>query len=148
MIYGIIALCAGSYSNIPQDIELTSFYKNFISINRGLVLSLGLFFIVSGIFILLKRKWALSLIFSASVFRIFLLVISLVITLLMINSPSFSPEPDMKPGTSDWIVLYIMLAAVFVIEISVPIIFLFLSSLKRVKDFFDSPKNDASKGIG
>lgn len=116
-----------------------------MTVNRGLVLSLGIFFIISGISALLRRKWALTLIVSASCFRILLLFVSLGMTVTLLRSTSYIEKIETEAGTFGWTAIYLTLAGIFLLEVSIPVMFLVMASLKSVKKYFETPaKNKES----
>ncbi len=141
----MIALCAGSYSAVPEGAELNSLVEKFMSVNKGLVLSLGVFFIISGISVLLRKKWSLTLIASSSLFRIVLLFVSMGFTIFFLRDPSYIENLKTQSGDVEWVFVYLALAGIFVLEISIPAIFLLMTRLKTVKKFFSVSGTENTK---
>lgn len=104
-----------------------------------------MFFIISGISVLLRKKWALTLIASSSLFRIVLLVISMGITLLLLRDPSYLENLKTQNGAVEWVFVYLALAGIFVLEISIPVVFILMTRLKTVKKFFSESGAENTK---
>lgn len=140
MVYGILALCSGSSALIPENIEIPEFYSKIFNLNRGLILSIGVFFVVGGFFLWQLKSWARSLLLSSAWFRIVWLLISLGLTFKLLSYSEYKQYLETEIGSWDIVLMILILLAIFILEALLPVVLIIILSNQKVKALFKPEK--------
>jgi len=138
IIYGFLAICSGSVSVLPENIQLPEIYERIFTLNKGFIISIGVFFIIGGIFILNLIKWARTLLISAASFRILWLIISSVITFTILQNTDYQDQLEIEVGNYTVFFIILILLSMFFLELIAPSVIIFILSMKKNKKYFET----------